>query len=604
MGDVQVSRVGAWLGGTVVDIATCGDVAVAATFAGLFRSADGGHSWQSVGQNLPDWFIQAVALAPMGDQIVGLAASHTGWLYCSMDGGQTWETASYWLNLGIVTRLAASPNFEADGIVFACTEEDGIFKSSDRGRNWKQASFGLLNLNVASLCFSPDFARDEVVFAGTDGGGLFRSRNAGRAWRESGEGLPDTAVQCLSASPNFAQDGVVWAGTEDRGLYRSTDGGHTWSPAGDALSEACVNGLYVSPEWAAGGHLIAATDQGLLVSSDGGQQWETAQDGAEYPYVVARCGDDLLAGAYGDGIYRSTTGVSWQRSNHGLAAHVPPIACFSDAFEQDHTLLLGSMEGLLVRSADAGQTWRVLQEEDEFALSTLNGTGSGDSMTLLAAVEAGLLCSHDSGETWAGILDVEEDQVSAVALSSAGVPKPTIAVGTSGGRVLLSRDGGASWEQAPPLGESVVALAVSAGQDSPVPYVVTARQTAEGDWELTLRGGDRLTGQADEPVCQLYPFGPNKLLCALGPQVLYLEDGHLVSSVELQGEAPVSSLAVVGDVMFVGTRLGLYRSIDGAQTWHCLTADISALFLHAVSPEQLYVVSMGGQLWRVDLSPA
>jgi hypothetical protein len=63
-------------------------------------------------------------------------------------------------------------------------------------------------------------------------------------------------------------------------------------------------------------------------------------------------------------------------------------------------------------------------------------------------------------------------------------------------------------------------------------------------------------------------------------------------------------LAVAADVMFAGTRQGLYRSIDGAQTWQWLTADISALSLHAVSPEQVYAVSMGGQLWRVDLSPA
>jgi photosystem II stability/assembly factor-like uncharacterized protein len=262
------------------------------------------------------------------------------------------------------------------------------------------------------------------------------------------------------------------------------------------------------------------------------------------------------------------------------------------------------MEGFLVRSADAGQTWRVLQEEEEFGVSMLNGTGRGDSMTLLAAAEADLLCSHDSGETWASILDVGEDLISAVALSSADAQAPTIAIGTSGGRVLRSRDGGTSWEQARPLDESVIAVAVFAGQENPVPYVVTARQTDRGKWQLALRGKDVWTGQADEAVAQLYAFDGNKLLCALGSQVLYLEDGQLVSSVELEGDAPVSSLAVAGDVMFAGTRLGLYRSIDGAQSWQWLTADISALSLHAVSPEQVYAVSMGGQLWRVDLPPA
>jgi photosystem II stability/assembly factor-like uncharacterized protein len=591
--------VGAWLGGTVVDIASYGDVALAATFAGIFCSTDGGHTWHSVGKNLPDWFIQAVTLAPMGNHILGLAASHLGWLYRSMDGGETWETGAYWLDLGIITRLTASPNFEADGIVFACTEENGVYKSSNRGRNWKQASFGLLNLNVSSLCFSPEFADDEVVFAGTDGGGLFRSRNAGRAWRESGEGLPDSAVQCLDISPDFGQDGVVWAGTEDQGLYRSTDGGRTWSPIGDALSEACINGLYASPKWSEGGPVVAATDQGLLVSSDGGQSWETAQGGADYPYVVVQCGDDLLAGAYADGVYRSTTGVSWQRSNDGLAAHIPPLVCFSETFEQDHTLLMASMEGILARSQDAGQTWRVLQEEEELSLSSLAGTGEGETMTLFTAAGASLSRSEDSGETWASILEVEDDPISAVALSKTYDQDQTIAVGTSGGQVLRSLDGGALWEQEAVLGETVVALAACS-----VTYAVTAQQTAEGRWQLTLHGGGLgpvLTYEASEPVAQIIPLDDGKLLCAIGPDVLYLQDGNLVSRCELAGEAAVSCLAVAGDALLAGTRLGLYRSLDGAQTWQCLTTDVGVFSLHVVSADQLYAVSMGGELWRLDL---
>jgi photosystem II stability/assembly factor-like uncharacterized protein len=596
--------VGAWPGGTVVDIASCGEVVLAATFAGIFRSTDGGHTWQPVGEYLPDWFIQAVALAPVGDQILGLAASHTGWLYLSMDSGKTWEKATYWLDLGIITRLAASPNFEADGIVFACTEENGVFKSRDRGRNWKQASFGLLNLNVASLCFSPNFARDEVVFAGTDGGGLFRSRNAGRAWRESGEGLPDSAVQCLGISPTFGEDGVVWAGTEDRGFYRSTDGGRTWSPIGDALSEACVNGLYVSPGWSEGGYLVAATDEGLLVSLDGGQRWETTQGGGEYPYVVAQCGDELLAGTYGDGVYRSATGTSWQRSNGELAAHIPPLACFSDAFEGDRTLLMASMEGILVRSQDAGQTWRVLQEEDEFSLSSLSGTGEGETMTLLSAVGASLIRSEDSGETWASVLETEDDSISVVALGG----EQTVVVGTSGGQVLRSLDGGGSWEQESVWGEAVAALAVCTVQGDQVTYALTARRTARVGWQLTLRRGDSLQPvlihEAGEPVSQIIPLAEGRLLYAIGPDVLYLEDDKLVSKCELEGEAPVSCLTAAGDALLAGTRLGLYRSVDGAQTWQCLTTDVGALAMHVVSEDELYVVSMGGRLWRLVLSSA
>jgi photosystem II stability/assembly factor-like uncharacterized protein len=416
---VQISGIGAWPGGTVVDLAVSGDTVLAATFAGIFRSTDGGHTWHPVGRNLPDWFIQAVAMAPMGTQTMGLAAAHTGWLYRSVDGGETWDRVSYWGKLGIVTRLVASPNFAQDGIVFACTEENGIFKSTDRGSEWKQANFGLLNLNVASLCFSPGFARDEVVFSGTDGGGLFRSRNAGRAWRESGEGLPDSAVQCLAISPHFGRDRVILAGTEEQGIYCSEDGGRTWASLGEALSESCINGLYLSPEWSIGGNMVAATDKGLLVSSDRGHTWQAVQGGADYPYVVVSCGAELLVGAYEDGVYRSAAGDVWQSSNGNLAAHLPPTVCFSDDFEHDRTVLMASMEGTLVRSEDAGRSWHLLlqDEGDELMVSTFVGAGAGTSITVLAATESMLMCSRDSGDTWEAAVSADGDPFSALALS-------------------------------------------------------------------------------------------------------------------------------------------------------------------------------------------
>jgi photosystem II stability/assembly factor-like uncharacterized protein len=609
MGDVRVSQMGAWVGGTVADIAACGDVALAATFAGLFRSTDDGHSWRPVGRNLPDWFIQAVAIASTGEQALGLAASHQGWLYFSPDGGETWETGSYWLDLGTITRLVASPCFEEDGIVFACTEEDGIFKSRDRGRNWKQASFGLLNLNVASLCFSPAFAQDEVVFAGTDGGGLFRSRNAGRAWRESGEGLPDSAVQCLGISPGFATDGTIWAGTEDQGLYCSTDGGRTWAPSGEALSQACINGLYVPPNWRTGGRIVAATDEGLLVSSDGGQSWEPTRSGPEYPYTVVRCQDGLLAGAYADGIYRSAEGTSWQASSVDLAAHVPPLVCFSDAFERDQTLWMASMEGVFARSVDAGQTWRVLYEDEEFAATSLAGVGAGESMMLLSALETRLVCSQDGGETWAPVLDTGDDPILAVSLSQTYDQDQMVLVGTAGGKVLRSRSGGASWEQMASCdGETVVALAGRTVQGASLTYAVTARQVAGGEWQLALRdaeGGQPLfTSETSDPVSQLCPFDGDKLLCSMGARVMYLAGGQLVLEAELEGETSVSCLAIAGDAMLAGTRQAVYRSADAGQTWSCLTADVGVLSLHVASPNRVYGASMGGQLWCLDLPSA
>ena len=603
---MRISALGAWSGGTVVDLAVHSDTVLAATFAGIFRSIDGGHSWLPVGANLPDWFIQAVVLASTGTQTVGLAASHLGWLYRSADGGETWEIASYWQGLGIVTRLVASPSFESDGIVFACTEEDGILKSVDRGGSWKQASFGLLNLSVSSLCFSPNFEQDEVVFAGTDGGGLFRSRNAGRAWRESGEGLPDSAVQSLAVSPAFAEDGVVLVGTEDYGLFRSTDGGRTWSRLGEALTEACVNSLYLSPGWDAGGYTVAATDEGILFSADGGHTWQETEGGVDYPYVLSLCRRELLVGAYEDGIYRSANGTAWQASNGDLAAHLPPVVCFSDAFERDLTLLMASMEGTLVRSMDAGQTWEMLRKDQEYGVSSLAGKGKGEAMVLLAATEGGLMRSRDSGTSWEGVLDTGGIPPVSLALSETYDQDNIALAGTSDGQVLLSRDGGASWEQAALLpDEMVVALTARTGDTGTMMYAVTARQSDTGAWQLALRNGTSwqvmLARESNEAAAMLCPLDGGGLLCALGARAMYLRGEELIGESVLEGEAAISSLAVDGNDFLVGTRLGIYRSMDQAQSWERLTSDLSAVALRTVE-RKVYAVSMGGRLWQLDLS--
>jgi len=606
MSQVRISKVGAWQGGTVVDLSSYGDTVLAATFSGVFRSTDRGRSWRPVGKNLPDWFIQAVALAPLGDQLVGLAASHLGWLYRSMDGGETWEIASDWRGMGVITRLMTSPAFASDGIVFACTEEDGIFKSRDRGINWKQASFGLLNLNVTSLRFSPGFEQDEIAFAGTDGGGLFRSRNAGRAWRESGEGLPDSAVQCLGISPRFVEDGTVWAGTEEEGLYRSTDGGRSWAAIGEALAGMCINGLYVPAGWASGEPLVAAADGGLLTSADGGVTWDASQAGAEYPYIVAGCAGELLSGAYQEGVFRSADGTAWSASNEGLAAHIPPLACLSERFEDDRTLVMASMEGALARSEDAGQTWQILREDDERVFSSLRGAGANKSMALLAAAEATLFCSGDSGETWRAVLNAGEDPFGAVALSATYAEDKTALAGTVGGHVFVSVDGGATWKRAAALtGEMVVSLAALTAGGSLVAYAVTAQPTPEGPWRMTLREGTSwealLTRVSTEPVALLSPYGESGLLCAIGQDILTLEGGELVSEFALDGPAPVSSFATAGETLLAGTRLGVYRSTDKGETWDCLSEDVGALSIHCPSPDQATVVSMGGRLWHLDL---
>jgi photosystem II stability/assembly factor-like uncharacterized protein len=598
------------------------DLVLAATFVGIYRSEDGGRHWHLAQADLPDWFIQAVVLAPMQDQVVALAASRMGWLYRSTDGGASWDTVSSRRDMGVITRLVASPNFASDGVIFACTEEDGIFKSIDRGRTWRAGSFGLLNLSVVSLCFSPNFGEDEIVFAGTDSGGLFRSRNAGRAWRESGEGLPNSAVQCVAVSPSFVEDGIVFAGTEEMGLYRSVDGGRTWKPAADpeaegpeALSQdACINSLYLMSDWAEGGAMLAATDGGLMVSTDTGTSWRVATAGPDYPYIVTQSGVGLLAGAYDEGVYHSSNGDVWSPSSDDLAAHLPPVVAFSEGFARDRSLLMASMEGTIVRSEDGAMTWMVVPQGESpgdiwGTVSLLVSAGKGAAMTVLAASETNLAVSQDAGGTWRMLPDVAQESIGALAFSQTFAQDGTMLVGTAGGLVWVSQNDGTSWEpRAVFEGESVVSLAARENEV----YVVTARSSEEGVWQLTLRRGDLfsrgdgpwraiLSREADQPAAVLSLSAALRLYCAMGERILCVSAGEVIAESELDGVEQLSSLAVASDLVLAGSRTGLYCSTDGAHTWECVSSEIRVVALHAGSPEHAYAVSMGGGLWQIDL---
>jgi len=317
------------------------------------------------------------------------------------------------------------------------------------------------------------------------------------------------------------------------------------------------------------------------------------------------CGRELLAGAYEDGIYRSVDGTTWQASNGNLAAHLPPVVCFSDAFEHDRTLLMASMEGTLVRSRNAGQTWEMLQEEYEYGVSSLTGTGRGEAMVVLAATETGLIRSRDSGTSWENVLDTGGVPPVTLALSETYDQDGIALTGTSDGQVLLSRDGGASWEQAALLpDEMVVALTARTGDAGTMMYAVTARQSDTGAWQLALRDGTSwqvvLARESNEAAAMLCLLDGGDLLCALGPRAMYLGDGGLIGESVLEGEAAISGLAVDGSALLAGTRLGIYCSTDQAQSWERITSDLSAVALHAVE-RKVYAVSMGGRLWQLDL---
>jgi photosystem II stability/assembly factor-like uncharacterized protein len=188
-------------------------------------------------------------------------------------------------------------------------------------------------------------------------------------------------------------------------------------------------------------------------------------DGEDITAVHAS-GETVLAGSYGNGLFRSDdAGATWSRVDAGLTA--PAFRCFEP--EPGGALLAGTEPARIFRSTDDGASWRELDGitriagHERWFLPYSPRAGALRNIyappgRLLASVEVGgLLASEDGGASWTLSRVIADEDIHFVtghpeqpdllyaALGSASLTRPT--GGQRLGGVARSRDGGKRWEK-------------------------------------------------------------------------------------------------------------------------------------------------------------
>ncbi len=494
-----------WRGGTVAALAAwAGDVGRGALFAatpvGVFRSDDGGRSWRAAGAGAVAPFVEGLAvLSGEGREPTVYAGTRTG-VYRSEDGGKTWK----WVLFGGRVAAVAAASVESEGrpgrVVLAGTEVDGVLRSEDGGETWNPANDGLPDRNVLALAVSPAFAGDGVAFAATESA-LARTDDNGRSWQRCALPVEGAVVQCLAISPRFADDRTVLAGTEEHGLLRSTDGGQTWTVV-PGLEEQGVMALAVTPD---GDQVAAATGDGVALSTDGGATWQTiafeSGPALALAWAPGEAGPTLVAGVPQSGVYR-LSGSTWEVANAGLHAHLVTGLQPSPAFVHDRTLFIG-IEGTGVEvSTDGGASWSAANAglDDRNVVALAVSPAFEQDRTLFAGTPTGLYRSRDGGAGWQPIRPGDSDlSVAAMAVAKgtgdggegAAAAGPTVALVTTDGAVLVSEDGGESWEARGLIEDlassEIASLALSSDDDGRLVIYVGARRASEaGGFDLRL----------------------------------------------------------------------------------------------------------------------
>jgi len=195
-------------------------VLVAMSAGGVYRTTDGGATWQASNSGikayfLPDPFpefgqcVHKVARHPeRPDQY--FAQNHHG-VYRSDDGGQHWVSIADGLPADFGFAMVTHPhrpgviyNFplEADGMRFPPGRQARVYRSQDAGATWEPLSEGLPSTPfypaVLRDAMSADDAYPAGIYFGTRSGEVYASNDEGESWQQVASHLPD--VLCVRAA--------------------------------------------------------------------------------------------------------------------------------------------------------------------------------------------------------------------------------------------------------------------------------------------------------------------------------------------------------------------------------------------------------------------
>ena len=622
--------------------------------AGVYKSTDGGESWEHMG--LTDTHtIPRIIIHPADPNVVYVASSGHEWthneargLYRTNDGGESWEKILYIDEETGVIDLAMHP--EDPEILYASTwqrirekwndprnEPDyagsSIYKSTDGGDSWTQVVQGLPEARHRGR-IGIDIARSDpdVLYAFVDnyetareapegatdaygrprgpvirGATVYRTDDGGELWYRTSE--YDEYMEGLSGTYGWVFGQIrVDPNDEDRiyvmglGLNLSEDGGRTFRPLRGMHGDH--HGLWIDP--ANSDYLANVNDGGVAISYDGGENWRTfydnlplvqffnvAHDRAEPFHIYGSIQDhgsyrgvvDLSRGRHDIPAVRFEGAPGGEGSSHAIDPTNPDIV-YSAGFYgtiQRTNMATGETVSIVPRAPEGEMAYRG-QWVAPFILSPHNPSVVYHGMNYLFR-------SMYRGESWTAISpDLSYDDPdkygdipyqTLFSIAESPFTFGLIYAGTDDGRVWRTRDGGRNWTEIDaglPYQKWVAELVASRHEESTVYMAQNGKRDddfAPYLWKSTDYG-DTWTS-----IVNNLPSGP-------------------VNVIKEDPENP--------DVLYVGTDLGMYVSLDGGEEWHALPGgNLPTSFYHdlVVHPEKdiMVAVTHGRGAWALDVRP-
>lgn len=195
---------------------------------GVWKTPDGGRSWNPVTDSLPTQVIAAIAVDPSARLRVYVATPGIG-IFRSEDAGQSWNQISNDLRvpvyLGVLLVHPTDPN------VIYVTSADGVYRSRNFGKDWPLSKSGGL---VTGLVMNP--SNPDIIYAAIFGDGIYRTTDGGRggdaSWvKLTAPSLPTTDIQTIRLALCRDVPSTVYAGYSRSNSFEvhcTGDGGEHW----------------------------------------------------------------------------------------------------------------------------------------------------------------------------------------------------------------------------------------------------------------------------------------------------------------------------------------------------------------------------------------
>jgi len=605
---------------------------------GMYKSTDAGKTWTHIG--LRDTRnIGKVIIHPRNPDIVFVAALGHAYgsnaergVFRSTDGGKTWEKVLYKdeeTGAIDITFVPSNSNvlfaslWEAGRTPWSLTSGgpgSGLYKSTDGGATWKQVKgkgwpevmLGKIGVSVSGA----DPNRVYVILeAKEEDGGLYRSDDGGETWTHVTD---DHRLRQrpwyythITADPKNV-DTVYVLNTS---LYRSTDAGRTWTPL--APPHGDHHFLWIDPENPS--RMINANDGGATISVDAGATWSrqdnqpTAQfyhitTDNEFPYNLYGSQQDntsvrIASRSDKNGIGRA----EWDPVGGGEAGYIAP-----DPYDPN-IIYAGEYFGILTRfDRRTGQAQNITiwpDNTDGHEAAHLKYRFNWTQPILVSRHEPGVLFhtgnhvfrSTNGGMSWQEISPdltrndkskqqrsggpITDENISVeyynvvFSLAESPMQKDLLWAGTDDGLVHLTRDGGKKWtDVSPKMEEGMVSLIDASPHDAATAYFAVDRHKFDDFRPYIYRTHD---------------FGKTWTKITEG-----IPDDTFVRAVR---EDPKRK-----GLLYAGTETGVFVSFDDGAHWQSLQLNLPTSPIHdlVVKDNDLCVATHGRSFWILDdLSP-